>query len=204
MAASIYPDYPPQLSSEQSDYLLSNVKDWSILNGLAVRPAISFVPETLDPLRSLAVTAPVTLFPSLFPRACFVEARAIQTAYNELYALIARDERWLQEVVEEYAVSLDHSFSCSPIPEAIRSYKSSSFLMIRSMYCTKHPLCDSDIFYRLTEVDGFIAGLWNVHLAVKKEGYVQVHSAHQFLPLQHLCLIEASLLGYISLRLYDP
>lgn len=24
------------------------------------------------------------------------------------------------------------------------------------------------------EVDDFIAGLWNVHLVVKKEGYVQV------------------------------
>lgn len=103
MAASIYPDYPPALTSEQSDYLLSNIKDWSILNGLAVRPSSSFVPEKVDPSRSLAVTAPVTLFPSLFPRACFEEARAIQTAYNELYACIANDEEWLGEVVKEYA-----------------------------------------------------------------------------------------------------
>jgi len=104
MAASIYPDYPPSLTSEQSEYLLSTIKDWSILNGLAVRPASSFVPENVDPSRSLAVTAPVTLFPSLFPRACFEEARAIQVAYNELYALVARDEQWLQGIVEEYAV----------------------------------------------------------------------------------------------------
>lgn len=103
MAASIYPDYPPTLSSEQSDYLLSNIKDWSILNGLAVRPSTSFVSENVDPSRSLAVTAPVTLFPSLFPRACFEEARAIQTAYNELYACIANDEEWLGGVIEEYA-----------------------------------------------------------------------------------------------------
>ena len=103
MAASIYPDYPPDLTSEQSAYLLSNVKDWSILNGLAVRPSLSFVSKEVDPSRSLAVTAPVTLFPSLFPRRCFEEARAIQTAYNELYALIARDEEWLREIVEEYA-----------------------------------------------------------------------------------------------------
>lgn len=103
MAASIYPYYPPILSSEQSDYLLSNIKDWSILNGLAVRPSTSFVSENIDPSRSLAVTAPVTLFPSLFPRACFEEARAIQTAYNELYASIANDEEWLGGVVKEYA-----------------------------------------------------------------------------------------------------
>lgn len=103
MAASLYPDYPPNLSAEQSDYLLTNLKDWSILHGLAVRPSFSFVSETVDPSRSLAVTAPVTLFPSLFPRVCFEEARAIQKAYNELYALIARDEDWLQEIIEEYA-----------------------------------------------------------------------------------------------------
>ena len=103
MAASMYPEYPPSLSAEQSDYLLTNLKDWSILNGLTVRPSFSFVSEAVDPSRSLAVTAPVTLFPSLFPRVCFEEARAIQKAYNELYALIARDEDWLQEVVEEYA-----------------------------------------------------------------------------------------------------
>jgi len=103
MAASIYPPYPPALSPAQSDYLLSNIKDWSILNGLAVRPSPAFIPKDVEPSGSLAVTAPVALFPSLFPRACFEEARAIQTAYNELYALIASDEGWLQQVVEEYA-----------------------------------------------------------------------------------------------------
>jgi hypothetical protein len=102
MAASIYPDYPPDLTTDQLDYLISDVKDWSILHGLAVRPPISSVPEEVDPSRSLAVTAPVTLFPGLFPRACFEEARSIQGAYNELYAAIATDVQWLGEVVEEY------------------------------------------------------------------------------------------------------
>ena len=30
------------------------------------------------------------------------------------------------------------------------------------------------IYARLVEVDDFIANLWNVHLAVKQEGYAQV------------------------------
>ena len=102
MAASIYPNYPPPLTPEQSEYLLSYIKDWSILNGLAVRPSLAFVPKNTDPSGSLAVTAPITLFPSLFPRSCFEEARAIQFVYNELYALIASDEDWLREIVEEY------------------------------------------------------------------------------------------------------
>lgn len=102
MAAPIYPDYPPDLTSEQFEYLTSNIKDWSILHGLTVRPSTSFVPEVVDPSRSLAVTAPVTIFPSLFPRACFREAQSVQWIYNELYAAIAADVQWLGEIVEEY------------------------------------------------------------------------------------------------------
>ncbi|KAI4248682.1 MAG: hypothetical protein LQ352_005858 [Teloschistes flavicans] len=84
MAASICPEYPPKTTSEQHEFLLSNVKDWSILNGLAVRPSHAFVPKDVNISGSLAVTAPVTLFPSLFPLDCFDEARKIQEAYNEL------------------------------------------------------------------------------------------------------------------------
>ena len=101
MAASIYPEYPPQTTPEQSDYLLSNLKDWSSAHGLAVRPSPTFVGEDIDPSGVLANPAPVTLFPSPFPAACFQEAREIQTVYNELYAVIAQDEEWLKEIVEE-------------------------------------------------------------------------------------------------------
>lgn len=87
--------YPPALTSEQTEYLLSTIRDWALANGLAVRPPPS------DAATPLAVTAPVTLFPSPFPRECFEEVRSIQTLYNELYALIARDEDWLKGVVEE-------------------------------------------------------------------------------------------------------
>ena len=97
----MYPEYPPSLSPEGEAYLLSNIKDWSIFNGLAVRPSTNFVPSDVNKFQCLATTAPVTLFPSLFPRTCFEEARAIQCAYNELYATIAMDEGWLEKVVEE-------------------------------------------------------------------------------------------------------
>jgi len=117
MAASIYPTYPPNLTPEQLDYLLSNAKDWSILNGLAVRPSEKYISKEVDPSSSLAVTAPVTLFPSLFPRACFDEARAIQYAYNELYSMVARDERWLEKIVEEYVCSAIISVHRGCVPD---------------------------------------------------------------------------------------
>lgn len=86
---------------EEEQYLLSNLKDWSIAHGLAVRPAPAFVPASQDPSGVLASTAPVTLFPSLFPKSCFEDGLALQTAYNELYSAIARDEKWLQGIVEK-------------------------------------------------------------------------------------------------------
>jgi glutathione synthetase len=126
MASSTTLDYPPELSKEEDQYLLSNLKDWSIAHGLTVRPAPSFVQPSQDPNGVLATTAPVTLFPSLFPRSCFEDGLAIQQSYNELYSAIARDEKWLQAIVEE-----------------------------------------------LVDIDEFTGKLWQTHLAVKKEGYVQ-------------------------------
>ncbi len=104
MTDPFYPEnYPPNLTDEQSKFLTSTVKDWSIAHGLAVRPATAFTEEGHDPNGALATTAPVTLFPSLVPLNCFHETLMIQTAYNELYAAVARDEQWLGEVVGEYA-----------------------------------------------------------------------------------------------------
>lgn len=112
MAASIYPEYPPDLTAEQKDHLLFNLNDWAIANGLAVRPSPTFVSSDSDPSGVLAVTAPVTLFPSLFPKSCFQEARAIQKAYNGLYAAIASDQEWLGQVIQEYGRYL-FSILCS-------------------------------------------------------------------------------------------
>ena len=96
-------DYPPELSAEEQNFIFTELKDWSIAHGLAVRPAPSFVQQSQDPAGVLATTAPVTIFPSLFPRQCFDEGLSIQKAYNELYSAIARDEDWLQGIVEELA-----------------------------------------------------------------------------------------------------
>lgn len=97
----MYSAYPPSLNEEQKEYLLSNIKDWSIAHGLAVRPAPSYVPTEKDPSGALATTAPVTVFPSLFPRVCFQQAKSVAKAYNELYSAIASDEGWLKGIVEE-------------------------------------------------------------------------------------------------------
>ena len=116
--AALYPDnYPPALTPEQEDFLTTTINDWAIAHGLAVRPTPEAVLGLLNGSSSsggstsnnytladngaLATTAPITLFPSLWPLNCFHEALMIQTAYNELYSAVARDEEFLEEVVRE-------------------------------------------------------------------------------------------------------
>jgi hypothetical protein len=93
--------YPPEQTSDEIEHLVSLIKDWTIAHGLAVRPPPTIVRHEADPHGILATTAPVTLFPSPFPRVCFDQAQSIQEAYNELYAAIAQDEDFLKSIVEE-------------------------------------------------------------------------------------------------------
>ncbi|KAL1392347.1 glutathione synthetase large chain [Phyllosticta capitalensis] len=163
MSKPLYHGYPPELSDEQAQFLLSNLKDWSIANGLAVRPAPSFVASSLDPAGVLATTAPVTLFPSLFPRHCYQEGLAIQKSYNELYSAIARDEEWLREIVEDFLVK-------GIVPPCGTKY----WLLAPFPAGISRPhVFSADTDCRLAGVDEFVAKLWKVHLEVKKEGFVQ-------------------------------
>ena len=96
-----FENYPPELTHAESQQLLLTIKDWSIAHGLAVRPPVVLVTSEADPYGILATTAPVTLFPSPFPRVCFEQAKSIQRAYNRLYAAVAQDEDFLRGIVQE-------------------------------------------------------------------------------------------------------
>ncbi|KIW75913.1 glutathione synthetase [Fonsecaea pedrosoi CBS 271.37] len=100
-ANKVYHDYPPALTPEQEEYLVQTVKNWTVEHGLTVRPSAAIVPEETNPKNVLATNAPVTLFPSPFPKTCFELAKSIQPVYNELYASIASDEQWLEEIMRE-------------------------------------------------------------------------------------------------------
>ncbi len=95
-----YANYPPPVSREQEECILSTIKDWSIQHGLTVRPPSSFVPAEVDKSGVLATTAPVTLFPSPFPESCFRQGHSLQTTYNQLYAAISNDEVWIEEIMK--------------------------------------------------------------------------------------------------------
>lgn len=95
--------YPPNVDADERERLVEAIKDWSIANGLAVRPPPSIASAEADPNGILAINAPVTLFPSPFPRVCFEQAESVQKSYNELYSKISQDEAFLSHVVEEVA-----------------------------------------------------------------------------------------------------
>ena len=101
MTIDVWASYPPKLPDEQFDHLVQAVKDWTINNGLTVRPNPSFINDEKNPNHVLATNAPVTLFPSPFPKEPFERAQNLQKAYNELYANIASDEPWLEQIMKE-------------------------------------------------------------------------------------------------------
>lgn len=101
MAHNIYSDYPPALTPEQQEYLVQTVKNWATEHALTVRPSAAIVSEEVNPNNVLGTNAPVTLFPSPFPKPCFEQAQSLQQVYNELYAAIASNEQWLEEIMKE-------------------------------------------------------------------------------------------------------
>lgn len=98
---SVYASYPPRLTAAQEQFLVSTIKNWTVLNGLTVRPPATFVSQDAVSKGVLATNAPVTLFPSPFPQSLFNEAREVQKTYNKLYADITRDEKWLGDIIQE-------------------------------------------------------------------------------------------------------
>lgn len=88
-----YPAYPPKPSSEEAAFITQTTIDWSLGNGLTM-----LSPEGKG---VTAVHAPVTIYPSPFPKSAMINALAVQTAFNELYANVANNEEWLKESLTE-------------------------------------------------------------------------------------------------------
>lgn len=95
-------DYPPEITAGEGARLTEVTKDWALAHGLTVRPPPAVIAADADPHSILATAVPVTLFPSPFPKVCFEQGIAVQTAYNELYASISQDEEFLAQIVQEY------------------------------------------------------------------------------------------------------
>lgn len=143
-AAMYKPTYPPSASPAALTHLLDTLKDHSLANGLTVRPPPHFTP---NPHNSVATHAPVSLFPSLYPRHSFNLARDVQTAYNNLYALVSADTEFLTLVTEELAKVDDfisQLFEIWKRTQAEGSVQPYSLGLFRSDYMLHQPPHHSD------------------------------------------------------------
>jgi glutathione synthase len=88
--------WPPKLSDEQLAILVANASTFSLAHGLLYLPP----GYPLDsPPPQAAIHAPLSLIPSPFPKDLFATARRLQRTYNTLYARIAMDIAFLDDIM---------------------------------------------------------------------------------------------------------
>ena len=68
---------------------------YALAHGLLYLP----VTDVQPPAPTSAIHAPLALFPTSFPRSKFSLAQTLQPLYNILYARVATDEKFLDEVM---------------------------------------------------------------------------------------------------------
>ncbi|KAF8463798.1 glutathione synthase [Gautieria morchelliformis] len=91
--------WPPEVSEQQLESLTLLATTYALSHGLLYLP----VPGAASPppAPTSAIHAPVTLFPTPFPRRLFAQAQRLQPMCNVLYARVARDEAFLDNVMGE-------------------------------------------------------------------------------------------------------
>jgi hypothetical protein len=95
MSTPIYPAYPPEFESQEFLHaFLEALNDKACSSSFLVKP-----PAESGKLPEGAIPAPITLFPSLFPKSCFDEVVNLQPDYNRLYVNIAKDVTFLEKIV---------------------------------------------------------------------------------------------------------
>lgn len=93
----------PALSEKNQAELVEKLLQWSLANGLIMYPP-NFSAHSAN-------NAPITLFPTPFPRDLFGKAVDIQKTFNRLYvSVVTRQKSWLLDVIEGLA-DFDRDFT---------------------------------------------------------------------------------------------
>ncbi|KAJ6511360.1 hypothetical protein C8R47DRAFT_1094789 [Mycena vitilis] len=90
-----FSEWPPALSEARLEALTLYATTYALSHGLLYLPPIK--PQPLIP--NSAIHAPLSVFPSPFPLRLFELARRLQSTYNILYARIATDIQFLDNVM---------------------------------------------------------------------------------------------------------
>lgn len=95
---SVFTSWPPDVTREQLDQLTLLATTYALSHSILYLPPIS--PEKPPPLApESAILAPISLIPTPIPRHLFTKALTLQHAYNTLYARVALDTSFLDQVM---------------------------------------------------------------------------------------------------------
>ena len=95
---SVFTSWPPDATTEQLDQLTVLATTYALSHSILYLPPIS--PEKPPPpTPESAILAPISLIPTPIPRRLFFKALTLQHAYNTLYARIALDTSFLDQVM---------------------------------------------------------------------------------------------------------
>jgi len=109
---SVFTSWPPNVTTEQLDQLTLLATTYAFSHSLIFLPVVS--PERpLPPAPEAAIHAPFSLIPALIPRRLFTQSLTLQRAYNTLYARIALDVSFLDQVMGPGGVADADDFSAS-------------------------------------------------------------------------------------------
>ncbi|KAG0682506.1 hypothetical protein C6P40_001682 [Pichia californica] len=88
-------DYPA-LEKEQLNKLVFEATQFGLSNGLIMYPPAPY-------LNYQPNLAPITLFPTPFPRKQFEKSLSVAKIYNKLYSLVVTEFNWLTETIQDLA-----------------------------------------------------------------------------------------------------
>jgi hypothetical protein len=95
---SVFASWPPGVTTEQLDKLTLLATTYALSHSILYLPPIS--PEKgPPPAPESAILAPISLIPTPIPRHLFSKALTLQHAYNTLYARVALDTSFLDQVM---------------------------------------------------------------------------------------------------------
>ncbi|KAI9300522.1 glutathione synthase [Cunninghamella echinulata] len=93
--------YPPKISPVELEQLKLEVIDWALSHGLIVRP--TFEKQQYFEKNAAVIHAPLSLYPTPFPRAEFYKAKELQVPWNTLIHHMSKDDLLIKEIMENLA-----------------------------------------------------------------------------------------------------
>lgn len=105
MATSLPLAWPPRLTEKQRAVLSLQAVDYAISHSILYRP-LPIASSSKPPLDA-AIHAPISLFPSPFPRHLYQQGQELQPLYNDLYSRIAVHDAFLKRVIGGNVILVD-------------------------------------------------------------------------------------------------